>query len=314
MDKEQLIKGFDIQAYLNAIGMPYREAGAENVGTGWIGLNCVFCLDDKAHLGIHLNTKRMNCWLCGGKTIISFIETTEATDRQGAYKILKAYQVRFTFEREPKKKRRKKHTAQLPIGFKLLTPNNVPTLVKQFIRKRAFPMEICFKNKVGYCLPGGEHPFHLIVPVYEKNRVVSYIACDMTGEAENKYKMASNDKALVEKGECVYGLNTWHGDRIIFVEGVFDKWRIGNKAVALLTKNWTRAQLLKIRSKTGDVPAFIALDKDARKEAFAREYKTLARELHLIYTRVFTVELETAKDPDVLSFKALHELRTYPTN
>lgn len=43
-----------------------RERGA-NVGSGWIGIDCIFCHEDRKHLGINRDEGFFNCWICGAK-------------------------------------------------------------------------------------------------------------------------------------------------------------------------------------------------------------------------------------------------------
>lgn len=43
-----------------------REKGA-NVGSGWIGIDCFFCREDRKHLGINREEGFYNCWICGAR-------------------------------------------------------------------------------------------------------------------------------------------------------------------------------------------------------------------------------------------------------
>ena len=59
-------ESFDIIKYLQSRHINYTEEG-KNVSEGWIGIRCVFpgCEDMSNHLGIHLESKVISCWVCG---------------------------------------------------------------------------------------------------------------------------------------------------------------------------------------------------------------------------------------------------------
>ena len=62
------IQDFDIIAYLESREVEYHTSG-KNVTSGWIEINCPFCFpeDPSWHLGINLDTKLYNCYICGNK-------------------------------------------------------------------------------------------------------------------------------------------------------------------------------------------------------------------------------------------------------
>jgi len=59
---------FDVKEYLTQKGIKYSGSG-KNVSSGWIGIKCLWCSDKSDHLGINLDAKTFNCFICGKKGV-----------------------------------------------------------------------------------------------------------------------------------------------------------------------------------------------------------------------------------------------------
>jgi len=86
----------DIEEYLQARNVVYSTPGSKNVGRASVGISCPFCGDHAYsgdnHLGIHIDSKRWNCWVCGKKgSLLYLITALERCSYRQAEEILKPY-------------------------------------------------------------------------------------------------------------------------------------------------------------------------------------------------------------------------------
>ena len=316
-DVQELKRRFDIQRYLSSHGFPYKTDG-ENIGHGWIGIDCPFCSDRKSHCGVNLDSKGFYCWKCGEKgDLVKLLKAIEGiNDFRMILNLMKDYALGYftpekitvssqDFEEEETEERPTK--VNWPLGTKKLSPSNLPVSVKRFLKERRFPLGVIEKYKVRFCILGGDYPGSIIIPVFENKKMVSYIARDITRQATVKYKICPNDLAVVPKRELVYGIDdlSKKSEQVIVVEGVTDKWRldqINTNAVALLGKNWSQEQVTKISGKLQrNTLIKVFLDIDAEREA-----RKLVKAFQMLFPHVRTIQLEKkdkAKDPGELSLK-----------
>jgi DNA primase len=151
-----------------------------------------------------------------------------------------------------------------------------------YLKKRRFdPEEVIEKYDLWFGNTVGFYRHSIIIPVYSNGIPVCFVATDCTRKRYTYNK--SPDVVNVEKhSEVLYNYDK-NMKKVMLVEGVFDAWRVNG--VALLTKNITPKQLLKIRGKEVD----IFLDPDAWEEA--------ARIAGMIYWTVPNLILSDTRDP-----------------
>ena len=303
-DLKRLKTDFDARSWLDDIGVAYREAGEENVGDGWIGIDCPFCGIGLGHLGIHCEEGNyFRCWNClETGDIIALIRALEEVGFQQAKARLEQHQVLFPAPREERPKR--EYAKVLPENFEYIFEGEEPLLVKQWFRKRGFDLGICREYELGW-VPHGEYQLRLIVPMRLDRAVVSFQAVDMTGQARIPYLDCPRDRALVPNDCLLYGIEDV-GRQVILVEGVTDRWRMGRDAKAMLTKNWTYAQIILLHRRARGVRVKVLLDMDAM-----REGKRLANMLTELFPDVVFIGLDEAKDPDRLSAKEVERICKY---
>lgn len=309
--RSELIANFDLYAYLDDRGIQYKTHG-QDIGHGWIGMPCVFCNDHATHLGINLESKFFKCWLCNAKgSIVDFIKGVDEVSTKEAIETAEGFTLGWEHgwdEEDEFDEHKRKKGDILPVGFKYITARSAPPLVRHWFKKRKFPLSFCEEYRLGFCRMGGDHPLHLIIPITMNHRLVSYIAADLTGYADNKYVMCPNAVALVEKNGVVFGVDEIVDlKKVVIVEGVTDKWRVGINAVAFLTKNWHTNQVLQLQKKTSHkTKVIVLLDADAKRKA-----KELSAALQLFYKKVYTVQIEKkdrSSDPDGLSKKLIKRI------
>jgi hypothetical protein len=257
----------DIEEYLQNRSIPYDPPGSKNVGRNSVGIACPFCGDHQHsgnnHLGIKLDTKQWNCWICGAgrnKGFLSLVAKLENCSYQQAKEILQPF---MHSDMSLVQTANRDDIRALQGQFKLPDEaiKELLPLHKNYLGKRNFDPEFIFKYYNLYSVGNisKRWKFRLIVPIYFHFRMVSFIGADVTRQHSLKYKNCQPEESLIPINSTVYNFDRAK-HTVIVVEGITDVWRIGNGAVALYTKHATRQQL-KILSEFERI--FIMLDSDA---------------------------------------------------
>lgn len=173
----------------------------------------------------------------------------------------------------------------------------------QYLYKRGLSENEIYFYKLGYCI-SGLYENRIIIPVFEKGNLVSFVARDFLG--------FSKVKVLTPPGNGTVGIKRYlfNEDRarnfkhVILTEGVFDAMAVGFNAIALFGKAPTDEQFYKLlRIKPTLVT--VCLDNDALKEA-----SKLAARLTLYVPEVRLAELPEGEDPSSVDRNILKESLT----
>ena len=284
---------FDILTFLDDCEIPYKTSG-RNVSRGWVEITCPFCDDPSTHLGINLDSKLFHCWICGSKggpkKLIKYLLNCNWGQAEKLIKQFTDWTLTelIGIDDRPKK-------LKLPAEFNLLTPNTIPTIVSDYLLNRNFnPDTIIRRYNLYYPGPLGKYKLRLIIPILVKNRIVNFVGRDITGKT-NRYRNCPNDDAEIPLNSLLYGIEEVpEGESIILVEGLFDKWRLGYRAVAMFGPSISSEQTLLIKNKKpGKV--FILLDPDMPDT----QYEKIASKLW--FTDVEAIQLDFKGDPADLS-------------
>ncbi len=128
----------------------------------------------------------------------------------------------------------------------------------EYLHKRGYnPKQLRELYGVDGCYLTGDFKYRLVIPVYQKGRVVTYVGRDVTGKSQLPYKNLAERKSILPAKECVYNIDSIHETAII-VEGIFDAWRFGVHGIATLGIQFTATQTRTIASRVRK--AFICYD------------------------------------------------------
>jgi DNA primase len=286
-------RDFDVVSYLQSRNVRVDTSG-KNIAGGWIGINCLFCIDPSNHLGINLQSKAFSCFKCGETgSAVKLIQTIEGIQDVGeALSIMKKFGGGFYSPEE----RQYQSKVKLPIGAsKKLDECHI-----SFLENRRFPKEVIDKYDLYGVGPIGDFKYRVIIPIYMNNRMLGFVGRDVTGYAQIPYLNSSPESSIKDVKHCLYNMDNVLRKTVVIVEGIFDAWRIGDGAVATLGVKYTHEQLLLLR---GMKKAFVLFDADAITMAHS-----LAHDLSSIVPNVEVLELETG-DPDDLSDEDVKSLR-----
>ena len=284
---------FDVTAWFEDQGIEYATEG-DNTTQGWANVACPFCADHANHLGVNLESKNFHCWLCGERgDVVKLIREVQGVGYYEARDVVNRYS-------NPAKQVVKEKPSSKPFrlpGHEM--EEEIPEVVRKLFKRRNFPLAWIKRHRLRFYTPTQQ----LVVPVFYGGRAVSYQLMDVTGLARVKYQSCPKDAAVMDNKSVWYGVDeALRQDQVVVVEGVTDKWRVGDCAVAAFGKGVSEEQRrLFVRLFSGKrVKVF--LDPDARSESFA-----FAGELALLGWRVQRVELGSG-DPAELTEEEVRQI------
>lgn len=223
---------FNIQQYLIDNKTEFRKAG-KNVGSGNVNICCLWCGEGRFHLSISLKKDVFSCWICGEKgnyekllsklLNISYIEAKQIINPISDLK--KALEDRDTkhVKVEEIKKIKK---FELPAYTKPFIKDSVniwQEIMQDFlIDKYNLAFQDIIDAKLHYCI-GGKYRNRIIIPIYVKGKLVSFLARSWDKNSNIKYLNCPNEESLINMKKLVYNLDNITKDQnLIIVEGVFD--------------------------------------------------------------------------------------------
>ncbi len=233
---------YDYQRFLEDYGIPYNPTNSRE----FITLQCPYCEDKKKHGGIHATKNYYNCQKCGIHPFHDLIYTLTGMEWK---RISRQYKLnpdqRDIIHDRMNRNRIHADTIQFPIGTGELKSEH-----RRYLINRGFdPDYLINKYKISATGPLGIikdknlFAYRIIIPIYYKHRIVSIQARDWTGKAPNRYMTYPEDLEIVHHKDILYGLDDVPSKHIIVVEGVFDKWKLGDHAAALFGTGYTDAQV-----------------------------------------------------------------------
>ncbi len=255
IDTKQIFEDYDIDI---------KESG-KNVSRGWVNIHCPFpeCSDPSTHCGINLTSNLFNCWICGQKgSIIKLLKIILEKSYHEVLNIVK----RYTFEGfdELEEEQKKIIKVELP---KECT-KSMPNMAYDYLAKRGFdPIKISSKYKLRFCRHLGDYNFRIIVPIYEKGKLVSFTSRDYTEKSPIAWM--HDLKGSMEGKLFLYDVDSVK-NRALIVEGCPDKWRMGNETIGTFGTAYTKEQVLKI-ARLGLELAIVLFDHEKQAQEKAKK-------------------------------------------
>ncbi len=292
---------FDAIRFLKDYQIPTRESG-ENCSPFWINTCCPFCNDTNFHLGFNLETGYCHCWKCGKLDTIEVISTLLGVSKEKAKRIFLNYYQNSQASYRKFTKGNGKGTAS-----KVVLPSNAGDLLachRKYLESRNYDSDyLQEKYKIAGTNHIGEYKWRVIIPIFYKKKLVSYQGRDITSRSTLRYKACKNELEVIHHKDIFYDIDNATKDSVIIVEGIFDKWRIGDDCVASFGVSFTQEQVVFI-SKTWK-RVFILYDKD---EAGLSKADKLSRQLSGLPIEVEIVTLDEG-DPGSMSDTDAKHLR-----
>lgn len=263
------MNNFDTIAYLNSRDIKYRTSG-KNIGNGdWVGISeCVFCGKDNFHLAVN-KSGAVNCWICGKHSIQDFIAKIENCGWR------KAKEIQGKFKLDPEFLDSQEEVEYAPVTSYTLPKQFTEVFsqeAKEYIKNRGFDF-LNLRKKYGILWSGeyGRAKFRIIFPIVMDGKIVNWVGRSIINDKNIiPYQFELDSNSLVKRRDLLFNLDSVKSDRAILVEGIFDAINIGDGAVAMLSINFSRSQIIALKNK-GIKKFVIAFDSDVAARKRARE-------------------------------------------
>jgi len=292
---------FDIKAYYESRGIKYWVKG-KNVGRGWINIQCPFCADTSNHLGFSTKTSLFSCFICAEKGgVEKLIQKLEECKWGMAKKISRKFYSDDSISQENLGSTTSSNKF-FSLPKEAVTP--LPKKHLEYLKSRRFnPRSLTQKYGLMGCNNIGKYKFRVIAPCIVKNRIVNFIARDVTNKSKVPYLICPDEESIIPKSKLLYNIDTIQpGDKIIVVEGITDVWRLGNGTVATLGKVFSLQQIAMLISTR---PKTIGILYDADDEiGLGRRF---AEELSVFHSDIRLIEIEHG-DPAEMTEKEVTEV------
>ena len=297
------ITSFDIEAWLNANGIPFSTDG-KNVQSGWVAINCPFCDDHSNHMGINPDTGGVNCWRCPAKgTVIMVVSKLKGISSHSAISELKKFTHRELSNRERtfNPDRMAEDNQQVKINFE--TSKSSDKYHIEYLRGRGFDPDYLTQHyKLQFTGPlENDYRMRVIVPIYMHRRLVSFTTRDITGRAHIPWLHGKPEHVILSPKECLYNIDSVD-DTALVLEGASDVWRMGDGAVATFGDKYTPEQVRLLRNVKR---AFVLFDTE---EAAQENASKLAYDLSAFVSDVHIYELDQG-DPGELTDDDVKSIR-----
>ncbi|MHA1289812.1 MAG: CHC2 zinc finger domain-containing protein [Candidatus Thorarchaeota archaeon] len=306
IDKQKII------AIYENLDIEYWTKG-KNVTSGWVNIACPFCGDHSNHLGVNPTTSIYNCWRCGAtggfidllselsgqswSVCKSMVEESAVSFREPVIdKVLDLLSGGVVEEIESEET----VVTSLPQEFELITLDIYSPLLDSYVVRRNLSWKTILSAGCGICR-SGQYMSRMIIPVVCGGQLVAYQAADMTGFGSLKYE--NSPTYLGKVNEYLFGYDAIR-KRMIVVEGILDKWRVGIEAVASFTSALTEAQRKLIFAKNLD-ELYLCYDGESKAIYRAREY---AGEFMLSIPKVEVLQIPGGLDPNDAGREVIYEL------
>ena len=230
----------DIREVLDDLDIYYTESG-KNVSDGWIGVACPFCGDDSNHMGINLNGKSISCFKCGTTgTVIKYL--AEVIGSYGKSIEILGNSVPREMKRFVKSEQERSVHVELP-------PEASKKIKKQhaeYLISRGYSYKLLTKKyNFHFCGPESDYwSNRIIVPITKRGRLITFTSIDVTENPYIRYKHLPDEQSIISIKHYLYGLEHAKYSVCCLVEGLFDRYRIGDGALCSFGTNITTEQKL----------------------------------------------------------------------
>jgi len=275
----------NIKKIFSQYNIEIREHG-ENVGKGWIGINCPFCEDDEDfHLGINPRTSFWSCWKNSkhkGKGYYNlFKKLLKCSEQQirllcDDKKLLienEFASIKNRFMKKDNSVNNKITSLEFLPEFQNILNKGDTKRFWDYLVDRGFDEPNIIIEDYGLkCCLMGKYKFRVIIPVYRNFQLITWTSRSIYKNALLRYLTHPVEESVNNIKDTLfdYDFINRRGNVLFVVEGPFDAMKLdylfpfyGYRVTCLYTKSISNAQrvlLSKIASKYNKV--FIMLDRN----------------------------------------------------
>jgi len=287
----------NIRKFLDDYNISYT-LDAPNLKKGNIGINCPFH-NDVDYYGafiVDTNSVGYNCWLCGGFPLKEVLQALSGT--KDVHRILKEY--KGSNRARKVQSRVKTHNTKIDIPG-----GELKVYHKNYLKERNFDPEFL---RLKYDLRGtyyeGRYPYRIIIPIYYKNKIISFQGRDFTNKQELRYKACREDDEIIHHKDILFNLDNCKSRKGIMCEGLFDVFRLGDNSFATFGTSLTNSQLCVLKEYFDKI--YILFDNEEKALKKAESY---ADKITSIGIEVEMIETDINRDPGDFTEDEVLELK-----
>jgi len=266
---------------------------------GWKNISCPHCAGSFGYyLGINLKFGYSSCYRCGYHWLPKTIAAVARVPINQAIQLIARYST-GEIQQEYQEKINRKSKLDLPIEFE--RPSSIHW---DYLSSRNFKPMVARMNKLLGTRMRGAYAMRIIAPIYLDGMLVSYQGRDVTGRQSLRYKACEAENEVWPHQETLYGIDDCKKDTVLIVEGITDRWRLGENTVATFGIEWSPAQARMIANRFKKFFIIFDDEEQAQEKALSLYHYLTARNLD-----GEIVTLNTGGDPGELTDKAAKELK-----
>ncbi len=288
----------DPREALDIAGIEYSESG-KNIGRNYIGIEeCPFCQKGNNHLGVRVDAPVFNCFSCGTKgnllklfaKILGFGEALE--------------KLADATPKELKEKLSEIRERAVHVELPKDCSTEITAYHAGYLISRGFDYEeLCNNHNLHFTGPAAEIPNAIVVPFVKRNKLTTYTTISIADDVAIRYLHLPEEESILSVKEQLYGIDETDGNSCIVVEGIFDKFRIGEGCVCSFGTRLSEIQFSLLRKFSRVV---ILMDGDiAGMDATAE----IVEELSGFVSEIIPVYLDDGVDPDIMDPKDIIKVR-----
>lgn len=239
-------------------GISIAPPGHHHQTHGWLQFDCPFCGKDshKYHMGYNAADGYINCWRCGGHSILSALSELLNIPIGRVKKLLKDLDHPYVSKKQDDF--RKKLNIPFPIG-------PLKRVHEHYLKKRGYDLkELQQLWQIKGIGLAGKWSWRIFIPIINKGKTVSWTTRSLRDKGQ-RYVSADKRQELLPHKQLIYG-EDYIRDVVIITEGPFDVWKIGPGAVCTFGTAFSHRQVMQLCN----VPhRYICFDneKNAQKQA-----------------------------------------------
>lgn len=288
---------FDVRQFYEDYDIDTAPETHKHNRVGWVNTECPRCSGNPGyHLGFSEQTGQFVCWRCGFMPITEAVRLLTRVSWPEAKRIIKEYgggKEYRRYERAPKEK-------DIDVEFPLGTLDHLPKRHREYLEDRDFDPDRLIDMwdlKATGNKAKGQNKNRIIVPIYYKNRLMSYQGRAIADNVDPKYKACDMENERRHHKYCLYGIDLAIGDSVLVLEGVTDVWRMGIGSVCTFGIKYKEIQVLLLARHFKNV--FVMFD--PREPAAQQQSKNLTMQLNAMGRKAEQITYDSDKDPASLS-------------
>jgi len=266
---------------------------------GWINISCPHCSGQFGYyLGINIRHAYSSCYRCGYHWLPKTIAAVARVPINQAIQLITRYSTGEILQ-EYQEKINRNSKLDLPPEFEKLS-----IIHWNYLKSRQFKPITARSHRLLGTRMRGNYAMRIIAPIYLDGMLISYQGRDVTGHQSLRYKACEAEDEVWPHQETLYGIDDCKNDSVLIVEGITDKWRLGDDTVATFGIDWSAAQARMIATRFKKFFLLYDNEEQAQEKALSLYHYLTARGLD---GEIIT--LNTNNDPGSLTDSEARELK-----